>query len=138
MNTSSTFTTAILRGVYVAVVVGLIAGLSAYKVDHQTTSDIITGLLAGLGALGIRGGVEGVVDANRKARSARATCRRTDAPPQFEKRGVLNLENARPGKLQQFSDFRERVAPWFVVKGKTQAQDMALAIVQHRERLLRD
>jgi LytS/YehU family sensor histidine kinase len=70
MNTSSTFTTAILRGVYVAVVVGLIAGLSAYKVDHQTTSDIITGLLAGLGALGIRGGVEGVVDANRQAKGA--------------------------------------------------------------------
>ena len=67
MNTSSTLTTAILRGLYVAVVTGLIAGLTAYQQTDQAKASIITGSLAFLGALGVRGAFEGMIDSARQA-----------------------------------------------------------------------
>lgn len=65
-NTNSTFSTALLRGLYVAVVVGLIAGLTVLQQSSDTRNAIITGLLSFLGALGVRAGIEGTVDAARQ------------------------------------------------------------------------
>jgi hypothetical protein len=67
MNTNSTLTTALLRGLYVAVVVGLIAGLTVYQQSTDGRNAIITGALSFLGALGVRGGIEGTVDSARQA-----------------------------------------------------------------------
>lgn len=69
MNTSSTFTTAIVRGLYVAVLTGLIAGIAFYQQSGNTDEKgaIITGVAAGLGALAVRGGVEGFYDTSRQA-----------------------------------------------------------------------
>ncbi len=66
MNTSSTFTTALLRGFYVAVVVGLIAALTVYQQSNSAHNAVITGALSFLGALGVRGGVEGAADSSRQ------------------------------------------------------------------------
>jgi len=66
VNTNSTFSTALLRGLYVAVVVGLIAGLTVLQQSANTRNAIITGLLSFLGALGVRGGIEGVSDSARQ------------------------------------------------------------------------
>jgi len=66
-NTNSTFSTALLRGLYVAVVVGLIAGLTVYQQSNNGRNAIITGALSFLGALGVRGGLEGSVDSKRQS-----------------------------------------------------------------------
>lgn len=66
LNAGSTITTALLRGAYTAIVLGLIAGLTALQTTGNTRASVITGILAGLGALGVRGGVEGLADANRQ------------------------------------------------------------------------
>ena len=67
MNTGSTFTTAIIRGLYVAIVTGLLAGLTALQLGQSDRDAVITGLVAGLTALGVRGGVEGAYDGARQA-----------------------------------------------------------------------
>lgn len=67
MNTSSTFTTAVVRGLYVATVTGLLAGLTALQLGQSERDAVITGLVAGLTALGVRGGVEGAYDGARQA-----------------------------------------------------------------------
>ncbi len=67
MNTSSTFTTAMLRGLYLAIGAGLSAGLTAYATSDDERAAILTGLITALAALGFRGGVEGGFDARRQA-----------------------------------------------------------------------
>lgn len=67
MNASSTVLTALLRGLYIALVTGLIAGLTTLQTTDDNRAAVITGLLAGLGALGVRGGIEGAVDASRQS-----------------------------------------------------------------------
>lgn len=84
MNTGSTLGTAILRGVYNFVLTALVAGITAYLGFSSLIDDsaqavggisdrdiviysILTGLLAGAGALGFRAGVEGQYDAGRAA-----------------------------------------------------------------------
>lgn len=66
MLTSSTFGTAVLRAVYSAVVVGLVAGLTAYQTNDQMKDAIIVGVLAALSILMTRGGVEGAFDQSRQ------------------------------------------------------------------------
>jgi hypothetical protein len=68
VNTGSTFSTALLRGLYTAIVVGLIAALTVYQNGGYLNEQeaVVTGLLAALGALGVRGVVEGTYDATRQ------------------------------------------------------------------------
>jgi len=66
MNAGGTFSTALLRGFYVAVVVGLIAGLTVLQQSNDARNAIITGALSFLGALGVRGGLEGAADSSRQ------------------------------------------------------------------------
>ncbi len=65
MNTSSTMTTAMMRGVYIALGSGLTAGLVAMQQGVDDRGSLIIGLLSGLVALGFRGGGEGVYDTQR-------------------------------------------------------------------------
>jgi hypothetical protein len=81
MLTGSTFSTAILRGFYVAVVSGLIAGLTLYMTDSDGRKAILSGLLTGLGALGVRGGIEGGYDATRQANNKVNTADVQGVPP---------------------------------------------------------
>lgn len=84
MNTASTLGTAILRGFYNFVCTTLVAGITAYLGFSSLISDsaqavggisdrdivvysALTGILAGLGALGFRAGIEGQFDARRSA-----------------------------------------------------------------------
>jgi hypothetical protein len=84
VNTGSTLGTAILRGFFNFICTTLVAGITAYlgfssliddsaqAVGNISDRDIVvysvlTGLLAGLGALGFRAGVEGQYDARRSA-----------------------------------------------------------------------
>jgi hypothetical protein len=68
MNIGSTLGTAILRGIYMAVGAGLGAALPVYAVvDTPPWKPIIVaGVGAALVALGFRGGVEGLYDADRQ------------------------------------------------------------------------
>lgn len=66
LNTGSTLGTAVLRGIYVAVVAGLIAGITTYQTTDDEKAAILTGALAFLGALGVRGGIEGIADTSRQ------------------------------------------------------------------------
>lgn len=66
LNAGSTVTTALLRGAYTAIVLGLIAGLTTLQTTDDTRAAVITGILAGLSALGVRAGVEGIADAKRQ------------------------------------------------------------------------
>lgn len=84
MNTNNTFTTAILRGFYTFLAAAVLAGITAYQgvavivdanLDNVGVSErdrityaILTGIVAGLGALGIRAGVEGVYDSSRDSK----------------------------------------------------------------------
>jgi hypothetical protein len=70
MNTSGTFSTAMLRGLYVAIVAGAIAGLTVYQQTNNGHNALITGVLSFLGALGVRGGIEGAVDSSRQSAGA--------------------------------------------------------------------
>jgi hypothetical protein len=65
VNTGSTFSTALLRGLYTAIVVGLIAALTVYQNGGYLNEQeaVVTGLLAALGARGV---VEGAYDATRQ------------------------------------------------------------------------
>lgn len=84
MNTGSTAGTAVLRGFYNWFCTALVAGIMFYmsfpamvnsvvdgKVDIASTERIVysvlTGIVAGMGALGFRGAGEGLYDANRDA-----------------------------------------------------------------------
>lgn len=82
MNTGTTYGTAILRGLYLFVATALVAGITAYMsvgilVDGSVEAlvderdrivyAVLTGALAGLGALGFRAGGEGVYDGLRDA-----------------------------------------------------------------------
>lgn len=66
MLTSSTFGTAILRALYSAVVVGLVAGLTSYQTNNDTKDAIIVGVLAALSILMTRGAGEGSYDQSRQ------------------------------------------------------------------------
>ena len=82
MNVDSTFGTAILRGLYNFFCTACVAGITAYlgvaaliqgSLENAGVSStdrlvfaILTGLLSGFGALGFRGGIEGLYDANRQ------------------------------------------------------------------------
>jgi len=48
----------------------LIAGLTVLQQSANTRNAIITGLLSFLGALGVRGGLEGVADSSRQKSGA--------------------------------------------------------------------
>lgn len=50
---------AIIRGLYTAVGMAALTGLTAFATTNDTRGALITGALAFLGALGFRGGVEG-------------------------------------------------------------------------------
>ncbi len=65
MNTSNPMTTAIMRGLYTAVGSGLITGLMAAQQGLDDRGAIIVGAIAGLFALGFRGGIEGTFDQHR-------------------------------------------------------------------------
>lgn len=84
MDRTSTLGTAILRGLYNFLCTSLVAGITAYLgfsslIDDAAQSvggisdrdivvySVLTGLLAGLGALGFRAGIEGQYDARRAA-----------------------------------------------------------------------
>ena len=82
MNTGTTYGTAVLRGLYLFFCTALVAGITAYMgvgilvdgsvdvlVDERDriVYAVLTGVLAGLGALGFRAGAEGVYDGLRDA-----------------------------------------------------------------------
>lgn len=67
MLTGSTFTTALLRALYSAIVSGAMAGLTAYQRTTKTSDAIVIGLLAALGVLAVRGVGEGAYDASRQS-----------------------------------------------------------------------
>ena len=67
LNTGSTFGTAVLRGVYLAVGAGGLAFLGAWAATDDLKAPLSAGGIAALTALGFRSGVEGVVDAHRDA-----------------------------------------------------------------------
>lgn len=83
MTTDTTTGTAVLRGLYAFVAAALTAGITAYlgiatvvevPLEAVGVSErdrivyaVLTGVLAGLGALGWRAGAEGIVDARRQA-----------------------------------------------------------------------
>lgn len=67
MNTQSTFTTALLRSLYLAVIAGCTAGLTAFNTtNNNTRAALITGALAALAVIGGRGGIEGTIDSARQ------------------------------------------------------------------------
>lgn len=68
MNIGGQWTTAFLRALYVAVIAGLTAGLTASNQGLSDRDAIITGSLAALAVLGTRGLGEGAYDANRDAK----------------------------------------------------------------------
>lgn len=86
MNTGSTAGTAALRGLYNFVCSAVVAGITSYMgVGVLITGNMaaagvserdrivfgtLTGILAGMGALGFRGAAEGLYDANRDAQIA--------------------------------------------------------------------
>lgn len=86
METGSTAGTAVLRGLYNFVAASLLAGITAYmgvgvmitgNMENAGVAEsdrivfaVLTGILGGLGALGFRGGAEGLYDANRDAKIA--------------------------------------------------------------------
>lgn len=67
MNTNNPITTAILRGLYLAVGSGLAVFLSVMQTTDDTKAAAIAGGLSALFALGFRGGVEGTFDQHRNA-----------------------------------------------------------------------
>jgi hypothetical protein len=56
-----------LRSLYGAIVVGVLAGLVALQQGRSDRDAIIAGGVAGVGYLATRGGFEGLYDANRQA-----------------------------------------------------------------------
>lgn len=67
MNTSTALGTAILRSVYLAIGMFLLAFLPAYAVTDELKGPLIAGGLSALGALGFRGFGEGIFDEHRNA-----------------------------------------------------------------------
>jgi hypothetical protein len=67
MNAGSTFTTALIRSLYGALVVGVLAGLTALQQGLSDRDAIIAAGVAGVGYLATRGGFEGLYDATRQA-----------------------------------------------------------------------
>ena len=65
MNSGSALQTAFIRGVYTAVLSGLLVGLTAMQTGANDRDAIITGVISALVALGARGGVEGLYDKGR-------------------------------------------------------------------------
>ncbi len=65
MNSGSALQTAFIRGVYTAVLSGLLVGLTAIQTGASDRDAIITGAISALIALGARGGVEGLYDKGR-------------------------------------------------------------------------
>lgn len=65
MNLNSAFATAIIRAFYAALITGALAALTSYQTGAGTNEAIVTGLIAGLGVLAVRGGLEGVYDQAR-------------------------------------------------------------------------
>lgn len=59
---------AIIRGLYTAVGMAALTGLTAFATTNDTRGALITGALAFLGALGFRGGVEGAIDQGKGPR----------------------------------------------------------------------
>lgn len=67
MNLGSPMATAILRGAYTAVVVGLLAFLTAWQTTDQLKGPVTVGLISALSSLGVRGIGEGLYDQHRSA-----------------------------------------------------------------------
>ena len=66
MNAGSTITTAALRALYGAIIVGLLAGLTAMQTGQSDREAILAGGIAALGYLSVRGGFEGLYDSGRQ------------------------------------------------------------------------
>lgn len=66
MNLQSPISTAVLRGVYLAVITGAIAFLTAWQTTDELKGPVTVGLLAGLGTLTGRGLLEGGYDQRRQ------------------------------------------------------------------------
>ena len=62
---SDQFKTATVRAAYSAVVMGLLAGVTAYQTTSNGRGAILAGIITGLGVLAARGGVEGYVDTQK-------------------------------------------------------------------------
>lgn len=67
MNVGGTWTTAIVRASYIALLTGLIAGLTVYQQNDNARDAVIVGLLTALPILLTRGAAEGAYDAGRNA-----------------------------------------------------------------------
>jgi hypothetical protein len=78
LNASTTMGTAVLRGFYNFIGTGATGAITCYLAMQSVVGDqvsngdvrtvsILTGILAGLAALGFRGGVEGIADSKRQA-----------------------------------------------------------------------
>ncbi len=65
MNATTPFSTAIVRGLYNALGAGGVALLTTYQVTHRWEDALIVGGITALGALGFRGGAEGLYDSGR-------------------------------------------------------------------------
>lgn len=67
MNTASTFGTALLRGIYLAIGSGVLTALLVWATTDEWKPVIIAGGVSALTALGFRAGGEGIYDARRAA-----------------------------------------------------------------------
>jgi hypothetical protein len=102
MTAGSVMMTAILRGFYNFICTSAAAGITSYLsmmavLPDSTSNDdilqiaVLTGALAGLAALGFRGGAEGLFDRNRAVNN---DVRASDVPS--EAPGVTVIEPAKP------------------------------------------
>lgn len=78
MNPGNTWVTAMVRAAYAAIITGAIAGLTASQSGSADRDAILTGVLAALSVLAMRGGLEGAFDARR---NAAGDVRRSDVTP---------------------------------------------------------
>jgi len=62
---SDQFKVAVERAAYSGVVLGLLAGLTAYQTTSNGRGAILVGAVAGLSVFASRGGVEGYVDTQK-------------------------------------------------------------------------
>lgn len=68
MNAGSTFSTALVRSMYLAVGSGLTTFLITWATTDHLKAPVIAGCVSALAALGFRGGIEGLSDSSRDAK----------------------------------------------------------------------
>ena len=62
---SDQYKVALFRAFLSGVVLGAIAGVTAYQASNSGRAALLTGILTGLGVFATRGGVEGYVDTQK-------------------------------------------------------------------------